>query len=174
MHMLIQFLFLLLTSSYISTQGPSATIISDSIHVQVYETFDAFEKDILLVESESIYVVNFWATWCVPCVKELPYFLELEQQYSDEELKLVLVSLDYKERLENKVYPFLKEKNITSKVVLLNDGKANKWIDRVDPTWSGAIPITLFIKDGKRWFYEQEFHSTDELIQIIKPLLKSN
>ncbi len=90
----------------------------------------------------------------------------------DDKFEMILVSLDFKERLETKVYPFLEKKGIQSRVVLLNDSKANKWIDRIDPEWSGAIPITLILRGEQREFYEQEFHSTDELRKIVEPFLK--
>jgi len=112
---------------------------------------------------DTTYVINFWATWCGPCVKELPYFEELNALYDGQPFKQILVSLDDPKKLESKVMPFLVKNNIQSKVVLLADGKANSWIDKVDPNWSGAIPITLILKGDKRKFYEQEFHSTFEL-----------
>jgi len=132
--------------------------------VTVYEKFIDMESAILTdLSHDTTYVINFWATWCGPCVKELPYFEELNALYDGQPFKQILVSLDDPKKLESKVMPFLVKNNIQSKVVLLADGKANSWIDKVDPNWSGAIPITLILKGDKRKFYEQEFHSTFEL-----------
>lgn len=144
----------------------------DSIVVQVFDSFDEFEKSILQAPEDSVLLVNFWATWCVPCIRELPYFTELGKEMVGEKIKIILVSLDYEDRLKDKVIPFLKRNNIALKVVLLNDAKANNWIDRIDPTWSGAIPITLLLKGENRYFYEQEFESTEALKSIIEPILK--
>jgi len=132
--------------------------------VKVYETFDEMEMEILTdLSNDSTYVINFWATWCGPCIKELPYFEELNAMYNDEAFKQILVSLDDPKKLESKVIPFLTKNNIQSEVVLLADGKANNWIDKIDPSWSGAIPITLILRGSERKFYEREFHSTEEI-----------
>lgn len=132
--------------------------------VTVYEKFDDMESAIMTdLSPDTTYVINFWATWCGPCVKELPYFEELNALYVDQAFKQILVSLDDPKKLESKVIPFLTKNKIQSKVVLLTDVKANSWIDKVDPKWSGAIPITLILKGDERKFYEQEFHSTFEL-----------
>lgn len=132
--------------------------------VKVYEKFEDMESKILTGLSEdTTYVINFWATWCGPCVKELPYFEELNALYLDRAFKQILVSLDDPRKLESKVIPFLNKNKIESEVVLLADGKANNWIDKVDPKWSGAIPITLILRGDEKLFYEQEFHSVFEI-----------
>jgi thiol-disulfide isomerase/thioredoxin len=132
--------------------------------IKVYETFNAFEKDFLQPKNnDTTYIVNFWATWCVPCVKELPYFEELNTKYKNKKVKIGLVSLDFPENIESRLLPFIAKKNLQNKVVLLADGKTNSWIDKVDPNWSGAIPITLFLKGKHKNFYEKDYHNTSEL-----------
>jgi len=141
--------------------------------IKVYEKFEDMESSILKdLNADTTYVVNFWATWCGPCVKELPYFEELNALYVDKAFKQILVSLDDPRKLESKVIPFIKKNKIESEVVLLADGKANNWIDKVDPNWSGAIPITLIIKGDKKLFYEREFHSTFEIEEELLLLFK--
>lgn len=130
----------------------------------VYDNFDDFEKEWLLErDAEMTYVINFWATWCVPCVKELPYFESLNEQYAKDNVKVVLVSLDFKENLNSRLLPFIEEKGLKSEVILLADDHTNDWIDKVDTSWSGAIPITLFLKGEKRLFVEKQYHSLKEL-----------
>ncbi|MEM9549432.1 MAG: TlpA family protein disulfide reductase, partial [Bacteroidota bacterium] len=108
---------------------------------------------------------------CGPCVKELPFFEQLNEKYSNTAFKQILVSLDSKRKLKSKVIPFINDNKIKSEVVLLADGKYNSWIDLVDPRWSGAIPITLILKGEKKLFYEKEFHSMkeieDELLKLF-------
>ena len=140
--------------------------------VRIFETFDDLNEEILSdLHSDSVYVINFWATWCGPCVKELPYFEQLNDKYTDRAFKQILVSLDAPKKLESKVIPFIEKRGLKSEVVLLADGKYNNWIDKVDPNWSGAIPITLIIKGKEKLFYEKEFHSMEEIeIELLKLL----
>lgn len=116
-----------------------------------------------------IRVVNFWATWCKPCVKELPAFEQLGAEYEDQ-VEVILVSLDFPEHIDKAVIPFIKEHQLKSQVVLLDDADANTWIPKVSSKWSGAIPATLIVKDGNRYFFEQSF-TYEELENEIKPLL---
>lgn len=140
--------------------------------VKTFYTFDEFES-ILHQESDTTYLINFWATWCGPCVAELPYIENMVDKYKDKKYKSILVSLDFEKQIDSKLIPFLNKKNIQSEVVLLLDGKSSKWIDRVDPEWSGAIPITIIYNKDKRIFLEQQFHSDAELQEIIDSFIKT-
>ena len=106
---------------------------------------------------DTTYIVNFWATWCAPCIKELPHFERLQQEKRGEKLKVLLVSLDFKSKLEKSVIPFVKKRGLKNEVFLLNETDQQVYIDRIDKTWSGAIPATLFVKAKKRKFLEKEF-----------------
>ncbi|NBC25200.1 MAG: redoxin domain-containing protein [Bacteroidetes bacterium] len=131
-------------------------------------TFDELEEK-LPENSEQLIIVNFWATWCKPCVKEMPYFNELSKAYeNDRGVKVILVSLDMETQMQSRLIPFIEDRNLHPEVWLLDDPDANRWIDRVDPSWSGAIPATLFYKGHQRKFYQQSFHSVAELEDIIQ------
>jgi len=112
-------------------------------------------------QNDTTYVINFWATWCKPCVKELPYFEKVNATASEEKIKVILVSLDFPEKLETQVMPFITKNNIQSEVILLADDNANEWIPKVDTTWSGAIPATLIYKADKRVFVEGSMTQAD-------------
>lgn len=118
---------------------------------------------------DTTYVVNFWATWCAPCIKELPHFEKLAADYKAEKLKVLLVSVDFKSKLSSNVIPFVKRKNLKNEVFLLNESSPQEYIDRIDASWSGSIPATLFIKGEKRKFAESEF-TYEQLLTEYKKL----
>jgi thiol-disulfide isomerase/thioredoxin len=116
---------------------------------------------------DTTYVVNFWATWCGPCVKELPHFQKLRSELKNEPVSILLVSLDFKSKLEKQVKPFVRRRRIKSEVFLLDESNQQEYIDRVDSSWSGTIPATLFVYNGKRRFMEQTF-SYSELLEAYQ------
>src|SRR5690606_33233661 len=132
--------------------------------------FEALDRQYLQKKNDSIYVINFCATWCKPCIKELPAFEKLASDYSDKKVKLLLVSLDFPDKLESQVIPFITENKLQSEVVLLDDSDANSWIPKVSPQWSGAIPATIIYDKDNRKFYEQSF-TFEELETELKTFL---
>ncbi len=127
-------------------------------------------KPRLSTSSDTVYIVNFWATWCVPCVKELPEFEKLNEVYRDRKVKVLLVSLDNPRHMNSRVIPFIEQHNLKSEIVLLDDPRSNRWIPEVDESWSGAIPATVFFTKDKRSFYERAF-TYDELESIVNSKL---
>lgn len=136
------------------------------------EIYDFEElKPLLKTTSDKIYVVNFWATWCAPCIKEMPYFERLNAGYKDQNVEVLLVSLDFPKKYDSHLKPFIKKNGLKSKVVALNDSDSNTWIPAINPDWSGAIPATLIFSKDKRQFYEQSF-TYEELETELKQFLK--
>ena len=117
------------------------------------------------------YVVNFWATWCAPCVKELPYFERVNKEYKDKNVEVLLVSLDFPKKKESKLITFIAKKNIQSEVVLLDDVNEQFWIADISEKWSGALPATLIYNKDKREFYEKSF-TEEELQKEIQSFIK--
>ena len=130
--------------------------------------YAAAEKGILK-DDNTTYVINFWATWCAPCVKELPYFEKLHRENND--VKVILVSLDSKKDLDNKLIPFLKRKKITATVVHLTDKDYNNWLPKVDANWSGSIPATWVVRGEQKQFIEHEFESFDSLRDYVNSII---
>lgn len=121
------------------------------------------------LSNDTTYVLNFWATWCSPCVKEIGYFEQLHNESYPSGLKVILVSLDFPNQLESRVIPFLQNKGISAEVRIMTDTDYNAWIDRVDPSWSGAIPATLIYHNDQRVFLEKEL-SYNELVKHVQQI----
>lgn len=108
---------------------------------------DRLEKEIQ--KHSGLLVVNFWATWCAPCVKELPDLYRVHQDFNQEGVRLLLVSLDFADE-QSKALSLLRKKGIALNTFLLDETDYNSWIDRIEARWQGAIPMTLIYKDGKK------------------------
>jgi thiol-disulfide isomerase/thioredoxin len=123
-------------------------------------------------DDQKIKVYNFWATWCAPCIREIPQFEEVNVSYGN--VDVILINLDDVDLLDQKVKPFIKKRAITSKVLLLDETDLNGFINSIEKSWSGAIPATLIIdcSNRNRLFFEQEFKE-GELTQTIEKILKS-
>lgn len=138
------------------------------IDLEVYD-FEGF-KSFLNKKDDKVHVINFWATWCAPCVKELPYFEQLNSAYRDKNVEVVLVSLDFPHLYESRLKPFIIKNKLDSKVIALDDSNMNHWIPKVDSTWSGSIPATIIYKNDKKRFYEESF-TYEALETELKPFL---
>ena len=138
---------------------------AQNVEVIKYEEF--FNK--VNQPTEQLIVVNFWATWCGPCVEEMPHFLEVyEANKNNPNFKLLFVSMDRVKQLD-KVNQFIKTHNIDAEVVLLDDNKRmNEWIPKVDNTWSGNIPVTVLYKNGEKVHFVGSELDKKELEQLMK------
>jgi len=129
-------------------------------------------KPLINKKDDKVHVVNFWATWCAPCVKELPYFETINKNYKSEGVEVLLVSLDFPSKYDTNLKPFIKKRQLKSKVVAFDDKNQNRWIPAINEDWSGAIPATIIYNKEKRQFYEKSFTLEEletELKQFLKP-----
>lgn len=128
-----------------------------SIKIEKLQNMLTFQKDTLKV-------VNFWASWCVPCIKELPYFVKISDEMQQKPIKFIFVAI---EDTPEKALNILKKKKININSFLLDEEKANEWIDKIDKKWDGTIPFTLVITpDNNRKSHQGEL-SEDELRKMI-------
>lgn len=124
-------------------------------------------QDLIQVKTDHVKVINFWATWCAPCIKELPLFEKLGQERPDVKVILVSMDLDLDPNPE-KVHKFVARKKLQSKVLILDEKDPNSYIEQIDKNWSGALPATIIIngRTGQRKFVGKELHE-GELEKLI-------
>lgn len=151
------------------TSSTVAQKTDKSFKLEVYD-YDGIERFLKLYD-DKVHVVNFWATWCVPCVKELPHFESLNEKFKNQGVEVLLISLDFPKQYNSKLIPFVEKHKLKSKVIALDDTDMNTWLPKVDQSWSGAIPATLIYTKDKRMFYEQSF-SYEELEIEVEQFIK--
>ncbi|MFC4873888.1 TlpA family protein disulfide reductase [Negadavirga shengliensis] len=157
------FINFLLIFFMLFSDNQSHTPVMRELQVISFEEFEGITKQ----PSDKLRIFNFWATWCAPCVKEMPAFEKINA--SDPEVEVIFISMDDGRKPE-RVTAFIEKKSIQAPVYLLDEVDFNSWIDKVNETWSGAIPATLFLKpDGSRFFHEGELDK-DELEELIDQL----
>lgn len=139
-------------------------IIINDIPMIKYEQLENKIKE----EKDVVLVLNFWSTTCAPCVKELPDFMEVNKKFKGNlKYKMLLVSLD-RAKDKDRVIEFIKKKNLTAEVVLLDDIKRmNTWIPRFEKNWDGNIPVTIFYKNGEKVHFNDGEMSKEDLENTI-------
>ncbi|NNE33402.1 MAG: TlpA family protein disulfide reductase [Winogradskyella sp.] len=146
----------------------SNEVVDSNIDLEIYD-YDGL-KPLLYKSDDKVHVVNFWATWCAPCIKELPYFETVNETYDDKGVEVLLVSLDFPRQYETQLIPYIKKHKLKSKVVAFDDTNQNRWIPAINENWSGAIPATIIYKGDQRKFYEQSF-TLEELETELKQFI---
>lgn len=121
---------------------------------------------------DEVLVINFWATFCKPCVAEIPFFIRTVEKYKSSKVALLLVSLDLPSFYPKKIAAFAKKNHFRASIAWLDETNADYFCPRVDTAWSGSIPATLVInkKTGFRKFAEEEM-SQESFEAIIQQAL---
>ncbi|MFI5171418.1 MAG: TlpA disulfide reductase family protein [Chitinophagales bacterium] len=118
--------------------------------------------------NDTLYVINFWATWCKPCVEEIPSFEKLNEAYSGKPVKIILLSLDTEKQWEGSLVPFLQKNNLKTEVWVMPNKKPVDWIDQINPKWQGSIPATFIFNNNKNIsIFEEHPFTYEELSNIL-------
>jgi thiol-disulfide isomerase/thioredoxin len=146
-------------------------IVTTTISAQEIKKIKITDLEKTIAEAKTPLIVNFWATFCVPCIEEIPYFQQEVKNHAADNVQLILVSLDLSDDY-SKIAPFAKRRKFTAPIVWLDETNADYFCPRVDPQWSGAIPSSLFINNttGYRKFYEEQL-SHEKLKEAIAAML---
>lgn len=149
----------------ITASGASA----QQVNVLKYEDL---QKRIQQHDQKTV-LVNFWATWCIPCIEEMPVLMQMNEKYqAQQDFKMLLVSLDSKKNLD-KLPAFLEKHKIKAEVVLLDDNKRmNEWIPVFDAKWQGSLPATLLYHKGQKAAFVDGTITRDQLKAIADKYLE--
>ncbi|MEZ5172314.1 MAG: TlpA family protein disulfide reductase [Bacteroidia bacterium] len=135
-------------------------LIFSTLRVEAQEFITESRLDQLVRNNnDTLYVVNFWATWCKPCIEEMPYFIHLSDSLKNQPVEFIFISMDFKSQHE-RVKEFVAKKALSNRVYQLIPANADEFINSVDETWSGAIPATIYYRSGQKlYFYEGEYEA---------------
>ena len=112
-------------------------------------------KDLLKNETGKLRLINVWATWCGPCVNELPDFQTMNRMYRKRDFELITISSD-KPNKKDKALEILKGIQASSKNYIFNGDDSYKLIELIDPDWQGALPYTLLIEPKGKIIYKKQ------------------
>jgi thiol-disulfide isomerase/thioredoxin len=149
--------------------------LSGPVFAQEVKAVKATDLEKIIAEAKTPLIINFWATWCKPCVEEIPYFLDEIKEYRKDSLQILLVSLDFREAFPSDITAFARKRKFNAPIAWLDETNADYFCPRVDPKWSGAIPSTLFInnRNGYRKFVEEQISHADLKKEIMAILGKN-
>lgn len=136
------------------------------------KVYEAYEELAPLFEqaSDTTYLINFWATWCKPCLEELPLLREVAAAYADEPFRVVLVSLDRKPEAIARIPEFLSQQDIDLPTVVLTD-ENSEWMRELDEHWSGQLPTTFIYRGELRYVYRRPFATLPDVKDAVAPLI---
>jgi thiol-disulfide isomerase/thioredoxin len=126
-------------------------------------------EQLLHPENDTLYVINFWATWCKPCIEELPAFVGAENDLRSEKVRFIYISMDFKREFNTRFIPFVEQHLKGRTVYLLDEPDYNAWISKVNDQWQGEIPATLLIRNHPAVSsFQNSLLSSSELLQLLK------
>jgi thiol-disulfide isomerase/thioredoxin len=145
-------------------------LLTSAVFCQEVKKMKITDVEAYIKNSDHPVVVNFWATWCAPCVEEIPYFIETVQQYNADRVELVLVSLDFPNYYPKQINDFIKKKQFVATFFWLNETNADYFCPKIDAKWDGTIPVTLLVnnKTGYRTFFNRPLTDRQIALEISK------
>lgn len=116
--------------------------------------------------NDKVVLLNFWATWCPPCRREMPDFIEVYEQYKVQDFVVIGVGIDD----EKRIVDFVKQLEVSYPILV--GGQTAMQVSRLYGNRSGALPYSILIdKNGIIRFRAGGLISKKKLLSQIKPLL---
>jgi thiol-disulfide isomerase/thioredoxin len=138
--------FILVFSIYLNGQPQNS--YRDQIEVNEINLSEL--NQIIKNRAGKILIINIWATWCIPCKDEFPDLIKLSDKYR-EKIDLIGISIDFPDEIDSKVKPFLQKMQVNFINYVNSESDVEKFINNLNPEWSGAIPATfIYEPDGRQ------------------------
>lgn len=146
---------------------------SGQTQVEVQSLDAAGVKKVLESYKGKVVLVNYWATWCAPCIDEFPGIVKLQNEYRDKGLVVVGVSFDDPDE-KDKVVAFISQNGVNFPILMRKSGSLERFSGSLDKGWSGVLPNSYVIgKNGKRAGKPMSgVRSYEQLVAAVEPLLK--
>jgi thiol-disulfide isomerase/thioredoxin len=147
-------------------------LITTASYTQKLKAIKIAAVDSLITNTDTTYIINMWATYCAPCVAEIPDMLTIANKYKLQPVKFYFISLDFAENYPKKINAFIKKRKWKSNFLWLNETNADYFCPKVDSTWSGGLPATLIInrKNNFKYFIEDTISASNLEAEIKKSL----
>ena len=148
---------------------PTGTFFAPAPPPRVYADFDAV-RPLFLQDDDTTYVINFWATWCRPCLEELPLLEALQTKHRQDALRVLLVSLDDEPAAIGRIPEFLAARGTTLPTVVVTD-TTEGWQRALDEKWDGSLPTTIIYRGALRYVYRRNFLTLQDAEAAVEPLV---
>lgn len=173
MYTAVLFSLLLLLMPTSPQQGATPQLRPELLAPKTVEPISAAEfRQLLAHHKGKVILVNLWATWCAPCLKELPELAKLQEQYRDKGLQVLAVTLDEPNLLETRVKRTWHERAASLPAYLQTEVSSDKFVSVIDPAWAEIMPTNYVLdRAGKLKATLTGGKTLAEFEAAIKPLL---
>lgn len=125
-------------------------------------------QELVRAQQGRVVLLNFWATWCPPCLVEFPEIVALEKEFRSRGLTVISVSADSPKRVESDLIPFLEKHPPSFPIYVMQTDDVDAFMHRIDPEWDGTLPTTFFIdRQGKIVFKRFAAMSREKLERAL-------
>lgn len=121
-------------------------------------------------DTNKLRLINLWATWCGPCLGEIPELVTINRMYRHRGLELIMVSADAHEQKDT-VLKFLKKHQASSKNLLFNTTDRDKLAEAIGEQWNGSLPYTILVRPGGEIVYRH--HDAINPLELRRAIVKN-
>ena len=126
-------------------------------------------KELAKNDTQHLRLINVWATWCGPCVEELPELITINRMYRKRRFEMITISLDGVGN-KDQALRFLKEKHVSATNYIFDSDDRDKLAEALDRKWPGPVPYTLLIAPGGKVIYRK--HDTFDPMELKKAIVE--